>query len=90
MNIDTYILDGDNIRNSINQDLGFTQSDRVENNRRIAHISKILFDAGIMPIVATVSPNEISRNFAKSLYKDSQFSLIYIKSINRNLYKERP
>lgn len=90
MNIDTYILDGDNIRNSINQDLGFTQSDRVENNRRIAHISKILFDAGIMPIVATVSPNEISRNFAKSLYKDSQFSLIYIKASIETCIKRDP
>ena len=51
-----YILDGDNLRNTINKDLGFGESDRIENNRRIAHIASILNDAGIIPIVSTISP----------------------------------
>ena len=80
LNIKYYILDGDNMRSSINKDLGFTKEDRIENNRRIAHMSRILFDSGVMPIVTTISPNNDSRVFARSLYLENEFSLIYIKA----------
>ena len=76
----TYILDGDNLRSSINKDLGFSQEDRIENNRRIAHISKMMFDSGVLPIVTTISPNKDSREFARSLYSENDFSLIYVKA----------
>ena len=78
--INAYILDGDNLRKTINKDLGFTPGHRFENNRRIAHISKILFDSGIVPIVATISPNHEHRKFARSLYQEDQFIEIYTNS----------
>lgn len=80
LNIKYYILDGDNLRSSINKDLGFTKEDRIENNRRIAHISKMMFDSGVLPIVTTISPNKDSREFARSLYSENDFSLIYVKA----------
>jgi bifunctional enzyme CysN/CysC len=79
-NINAYILDGDNLRKTINKDLGFTPGHRFENNRRIAHISKILFDSGVIPIVATISPNQEHRRFARSLYPDGQFIEIFTDS----------
>ena len=77
-NIPYYIIDGDNIRSTLNKDLGFTKEDRIENNRRVAHLAKILFDSGVVPIVATISPNDSSRTFARSLFNENQFALIHI------------
>tara|TARA_X000000950_G_scaffold79159_1_gene99577 strand:- start:10372 stop:12132 length:1761 start_codon:yes stop_codon:yes gene_type:complete len=96
-NIKFYILDGDNLRSTINKDLGFKVEDRIENNRRIAHIAKILFDSGVLPIVTTISPNDSSRKFARSLFSKNEFSLIYIdtpleeciKRDPKNLYKDK-
>ena len=92
-----YILDGDNLRLTINKDLGFSESDRLENNRRIAHISKILSNSGVIPIVATVSPLKESRDFARSLYEFDEFNEVFINTpleecINRdkkNLYASK-
>ena len=78
LNINYYIIDGDNIRSTLNKDLGFSKEDRIENNRRVANVARILFDAGVLPIVSTVSPNRTSRDFAKSLFKDDEFKLVYI------------
>ncbi len=89
-NINYYIIDGDNIRSTLNKDLGFTKEDRIENNRRIAHIARILFDSGILPIVATVSPNESSRNFARSLFKEDEFSLVHIDASIETCIKRDP
>ena len=66
------------MRSSINKDLGFSQEDRIENNRRTAHIAKILHQAGVVPIVATISPNKSSRDFAKSLFDEGDFLQIYL------------
>ncbi len=52
----TYILDGDNVRHGLNRDLGFTEADRVENIRRVAEVAKLLVDAGLIVIVAFISP----------------------------------
>ena len=89
-NINYYIIDGDNIRSTLNKDLGFTKEDRIENNRRIAHIARILFDSGILPIVATVSPNESSRNFARSLFKEDEFLLVHIDASIETCIKRDP
>ncbi len=96
-NIKFYILDGDNLRSTINKDLGFEIEDRIENNRRIAHIARILFDSGVLPIVTTISPNDSSRKFARSLFNKNEFSLVYIdtpieeciKRDPKNLYKDK-
>ena len=89
-NISYYIIDGDNIRSTLNKDLGFTKEDRIENNRRVAHLAKILFDSGIVPIVATVSPNESSRSFARSLFDKDEFSLVYVHASLETCIKRDP
>ena len=75
-----YILDGDNLRKTINKDLGFSVSDRYENNRRIAHVAKILSDSGVMPIVTTISPYHSLRLQARNLFDADKFSLVYVKA----------
>lgn len=89
-NISYYIIDGDNIRSTLNKDLGFTNEDRIENNRRVAHLAKILFDSGVVPIVATVSPNASSRNFARSLFNKNQFALVHIDASLETCIKRDP
>ena len=90
MNITSYILDGDNIRATINSDLGFTKEDRIENNRRISHIAKILSESGVLPIVATISPTDDSRAFAKSFYKKKDFILVFVKASLDECMKRDP
>lgn len=80
LKINFYILDGDNLRDSINKDLGFTVEDRIENNRRVAHIAKILYDAGIFVIVSTISPNSSSRDFAREIIGKNGFFEAYVKA----------
>jgi bifunctional enzyme CysN/CysC len=92
----TYILDGDNLRLGINKNLGFTISDRAENIRRIAEISKLMVDAGLIVIVAAISPFKKERNFARSLFEKKEFFEIYINTPlkvcmqrdSKNLYKK--
>lgn len=61
------ILDGDNIRTGINNNLGFSEADRVENIRRIAEVSKLFIDTGIITIAAFISPNNDIREMAAAL-----------------------
>jgi len=91
----TYILDGDNIRSGLNNDLGFKAEDRIENIRRIAEVSKLFIDAGLIIIVAAISPFARDRLFAKSLFLKKEFYEIHvdtplsicIKRDKKNLYK---
>jgi bifunctional enzyme CysN/CysC len=62
----TYVLDGDNIRHGLNRDLGFTEADRVENIRRVAEVAKLMVDAGLIVIVAFISPFRAERQFARN------------------------
>ena len=73
----TMLLDGDNIRLGINNDLGFSDSDRKENIRRVAHIAKLFNDAGLICITSFITPLNINRNQAKEIIGDN-FFLIYI------------
>jgi bifunctional enzyme CysN/CysC len=75
-----YILDGDNIRKELSQDLGFSFSDRVENNRRIAHVAKMLSQAGVVTIVATISPNKEIRENSKDIIGKDNLSLVYLNT----------
>ncbi len=77
-NIKSYILDGDNIRHGISKDLGFTNQDRVENIRRNAEIAKLMVDAGIVTIVAIISPFASERNMARSLFDDNEFIEVFV------------
>jgi bifunctional enzyme CysN/CysC len=74
----TYILDGDNVRHGLNRDLGFTEADRVENIRRVAEVAKLLVDAGLIVIVAFISPFRAEREFARSLFDADEFIEVFV------------
>ena len=74
----TYILDGDNIRQGLNKDLGFKTADRVENIRRIAEVSKLMLDAGLIVITSFISPFRSERDAAKSLFNSNEFLEIFV------------
>jgi len=74
----TYLLDGDNLRTGLNSDLGFSVKDREENIRRVAHLSQILLDAGIIVITAFISPFKKDREFARSLVSEDEFIEIFV------------
>ena len=74
------ILDGDNIRSGINNNLGFSETDRVENIRRIAEIGKLFADTGIITIAAFISPNEDIREMAADIIGRDQFMEVYIST----------
>lgn len=75
----TYTLDGDNVRHGLNKDLGFTDEDREENIRRIAEVSKLFVDAGIIAMTAFISPFAKDRDIARSLVNDDEFIEVFIK-----------
>jgi adenylyl-sulfate kinase len=77
--IHTYVLDGDNIRYGLNSDLGFTTKDRRENIRRVSEVAKLFIDAGIVIMVAIISPFRKDREKARSLFKKREFIEIYTK-----------
>ena len=79
-NIKFYILDGDNLRSTINKNLGFSKEDRIENNRRVAYIAKVLNDAGVNAIVATVSPYKENRDLARDIIGEDNFIEVYVKA----------
>jgi len=75
---DTYLLDGDNIRMGLNSDLGFSDSDRVENIRRIGEVCRLFVDAGLMVLSAFISPFREDRAMVRSLVDSEEFIEIYI------------
>ena len=76
----TYTLDGDNIRKGINKDLTFTPQDRTENIRRIAEISNLMIDAGLVVLSAFVSPYRKDRKEIKSIVGNSNFVEVFINT----------
>jgi bifunctional enzyme CysN/CysC len=74
----TYVLDGDNVRHGLNRDLGFTEVDRVENIRRVAEVAKLLVDAGLIVIVAFISPFRAERQLARSLFHPGEFIEVFV------------
>lgn len=74
------ILDGDNIRSGINNNLGFSAEDRIENIRRIAEIGKLFVDTGIITIAAFISPNNDIREMAANIIGKENFMEIYVST----------
>lgn len=74
------ILDGDNIRSGINSNLGFTEEDRVENIRRIAEVSKLFVDTGIVTLAAFISPSEALREMARRIIGEEDFCEVYVST----------
>lgn len=74
----TYILDGDNIRQGLNKDLGFTDADRVENIRRVAEVAKLMMDAGLIVLTAFISPFRAERQMARELIGEENFVEVFV------------
>jgi len=74
----TYMLDGDNVRHGLNRDLGFSDTDRVENIRRVAEVSKLMVDAGLITLVSFISPFRAERRLARSLLQEGEFLEVFI------------
>ena len=78
--IHSYILDGDNLRLGLNKDLGFTKEDRAENVRRVAEVAKLMVDAGLVVIVALVSPFKVDRDYAREIFESGEFVEVWVKT----------
>jgi adenylylsulfate kinase len=79
-NISSYVLDGDNVRDGINNDLSFTPNDRSENIRRIAEISNLFIDAGVVTIACFISPLTTDRETVKNIVGKDNFIEIFINT----------
>ena len=75
-----YVLDGDNVRTGINKNLHFSEEDRKENIRRVAEVSKLFVQCGVITINCFISPTKELRNVAKSIIGENDFKLIYVNT----------
>lgn len=76
----TYILDGDNVRHGLNNDLGFNDADRVENIRRVGEVAKLMLDAGIFVISSFISPFISDRQMVKQMFDNEDFVEVFINT----------
>jgi bifunctional enzyme CysN/CysC len=74
----TFLLDGDNVRHGLNRDLGFTDADRVENIRRVAEVSKLMVEAGLIVMVSFISPFRGERRMARNLFEAGEFIEVFV------------
>ena len=72
------LMDGDNVRHSLNRDLGFTEVDRIENIRRVGEVARLMVDAGLIVITAFISPFQADRDMVRSLFSAGEFMEIYL------------
>jgi len=76
--IHTYLLDGDNVRHGLNKDLGFSEADRHENIRRIAEVSRLMVDAGLVVLTSFISPFRAERAMARALLEEGEFVEVHV------------
>ena len=74
----TYLLDGDNVRHGLNNDLGFTDADRVENIRRVAEVARLMVDAGLIVLVSFISPFRSERQMAREALDEGEFIEVFV------------
>ena len=74
----TFLLDGDNVRHGLNKDLGFTDGDRVENIRRVANVARLMADAGLIVLVALISPFARERAMAREIAAEVEFLEVFV------------
>jgi bifunctional enzyme CysN/CysC len=74
----TVLLDGDNVRHGLNRDLGFTEADRVENIRRVAEVARLMSDAGLIVLVAFISPFRADREMARGRMATDEFAEVFV------------
>ena len=78
MNRHTFLLDGDNVRHGLNKDLGFTETDRIENIRRIGEVAKLMTDAGLIVLTAFISPFRAERHMVREMLSESEFIEVFV------------
>ena len=78
LGVRTYLLDGDNVRHGLNRDLGFTDADRVENIRRIAEVTGLMVDAGLVVLVSFISPFRAERRLARERVEENEFVEVHV------------
>ncbi len=76
----SYLLDGDNIRQGLSRDLGFTDADRVENIRRVGEVTKLMVDAGLIVLAAFVSPFRADRQMVRELFPPGEFIEVFVST----------
>lgn len=74
----SYLLDGDNVRHGLSRDLGFSETDRVENVRRVAEVAKLMVDAGLIVVVGLISPYRAERLMARQLFSPNEFIEVFV------------
>jgi len=74
----TFLLDGDNVRHGLNKDLGFTETDRIENIRRVGEVAKLMTDAGLIVLTAFISPFRAEREMVRAMLPAGEFVEIFI------------
>jgi adenylylsulfate kinase len=75
-----YVLDGDNVRHGLNKNLGFSPEDRTENIRRVAEVSKLFTDAGVIVLTSFISPYRADRDAARALFEPGDFVEVYVSA----------
>jgi bifunctional enzyme CysN/CysC len=78
MNRHTFLLDGDNVRHGLNKDLGFTETDRIENIRRVGEVAKLMADAGLIVLTAFISPFRAERGMVRAMLPEGEFVEIFV------------
>lgn len=78
MNRHTFLLDGDNVRHGLNRDLGFTETDRIENIRRVGEVAKLMVDAGLIVLTAFISPFRAEREMVRKMLPEGEFIEIFV------------
>lgn len=78
MNRHTFLLDGDNVRHGLNRDLGFTETDRIENIRRVGEVAKLMTDAGLIVLTAFISPFRAERQMVRDMLPEGEFIEIFV------------
>ncbi|WP_182421729.1 adenylyl-sulfate kinase (plasmid) [Priestia megaterium] len=77
--INSYVLDGDNVRHGLNKDLGFSEKERAENIRRIGEVSKLFVDSGLVVLTAFISPFQEDRDQVRQIVEPKEFIEVYVK-----------
>jgi len=86
----TFLLDGDNLRHSLNSDLGFSDEDRDENIRRIGHLGALMVDAGLIVIASFISPFKKQRDITRNLFEKKEFIEVFLDTPLRICEKRDP
>ena len=74
----TYLLDGDNVRHGLNRDLGFTETDRIENIRRVGEVARLMTDAGLIVLVSFIAPYRSERRMVRERFAEGEFLEVFV------------